>query len=116
MREGNFETGLQHLAQAYQLAQLLQRAAAQRVPITLPNAKEDGLVHFGTEHIASIVRQCKLRALELGGGLSQLDFSADIGKPAMDALSPKLQRMHELVVRFLDSTQYTALSGDSELE
>ena len=116
MKKGNFETGLQHLAQAYQLAQLLQRAAAQRVPITLPNAPEDGLVHLGAEHIASIVRQCELRALELGGDLEQLDFSADIGKLAVDDLSPKLQRMHELVVRFFDSTQSTALSGDSELE
>ena len=53
MEKGDPEMGLQHLAQAAQLAQLLQRAAAQRVPITLPNAQED--LELGAAHMASIV-------------------------------------------------------------
>ena len=50
MEKGDPEMGLQHLAQAAQLAQLLQRATAQRVPITLPNAQED--LELGAEHMA----------------------------------------------------------------
>lgn len=98
MEKGDPEMGLQHLAQAAQLAQLLQRAAAQRVPITLPNAQED--LELGAEHMASIVMQCRLRAKELGEDLCEVDFDGELGRLSVNDLSPKLQRMQELVVRF----------------
>ena len=76
MEEGDPEMGLQHLAQAARLAQLLQRAAAQRVPITLPNAQGD--LEPGAEHMASIVLQCRLRAKELGEDLCEVDFDGKL--------------------------------------
>ena len=113
MEKGDPEMGLQHLAQAAQLAQLLQRATAQRVPITLPNAQEG--LELGAAHMASIVMQCRLRAKELGEDLCEVDFDGELGRLSVNDLSPKLQRMQELVVRFFDSTQAATLSADSAL-
>jgi hypothetical protein len=72
--------------------------ATHKATTRTPNAQED--LELGAEHMASIVLQCRLRAKELGEDLCEVDFDGKLGRLSVNDLSPKLQRMQELVVRF----------------